>query len=167
MAILAKALNCVAILLLAVLIAGAYDVMHLGFGEMLSPLAIVPIALYAIFSIASLFLPTGKGPDGQMDEEGLVAKMDELQSKSNSRLATMQTTLDGMTGQDKESLVEENRVLKEQLEAIQQAEHDKVLSEAEKLRKKNEDLENQIKKWAVQTVGETVAGENAEQAKAA
>ena len=119
MTILAKTLNCVAIALVAVLLAGAYDVFHLGLGEVLSPFSIAPIALFAVFAIAALFLPAKIVNAGDINDDELAAKMDELQSKTNSRLAAMQTTLDGMTGQDKESLAEENKLLKEQLETIQ------------------------------------------------
>jgi len=139
----------------------------LGLGQILSPLAIIPITLFTIIAVIPIFIQGGNATSKQLDEESLIAKIDDVQSKATSRLAAMQNMLDGMTGQDKESLAEENKQLKEQLEAIKQAERDKVLSEAEKLRRKNEDLENQIKQWAIQTVGETVVDEESTQNKAA
>jgi len=157
MAILNKALNCLAILMAALMFAGLYDVGHLGLAEMLAPWAIGPIVVFVICSMVPVFVGA-KGADAEvLDEEGLTAKIDEVHSKATSRIAALQTSLDGLSGQDNEALLEENKALKEQLEAIQQAERDKVLSEAEQLRSKNEELEKQIKQWAIETVGGTVA----------
>ena len=167
MVIVNKALNCVAVLLAIILFAGLYDVGHFGLREMLSSLAIVPIVLFAICSTVPIFLNFGSSKGEVLDEEGLSAKIDEVRSRTASRITELQSTLDGLSAQDNEALVEENMTLKEQLEAIQRAERDKVLNNAEELRLRNEELENQIKHWAIQTVGEAIAEDRDGQAKAA
>ena len=156
MSIVTKTLNCIAAIMATILYLGLYDIGHFGLRELLSPLAIAPIALFAICSTVPIFLSASSSPSEDIDEEGLSAKIDELKSKTASRIAAIQSTLDGISGQDSETLIEENKMLKEQLEAIQQAERDKVLSDAEALRLRNEELESQIKQWAIQTVGESI-----------
>ncbi|MEP1208479.1 MAG: hypothetical protein ABJM29_10830 [Rhizobiaceae bacterium] len=165
MALVLKILQCLAIIMAAVMFAAAFDIGHFGLKEMISPFAIGPVVLFAILSIVPVFLSAkSSGGDGD-DNDALAEKLTEVQAKVNSRLAAMQTKLDDMTGQDKETLAEENRQLKEQLEEIQQAERDKAASDAELLRKRNEELEEQIKQWAIESVGNTFADKsNAEEA---
>lgn len=153
MALVLKILQCVAIVMAAILFAGAFDVGHFGFKDMISPFAIGPVVLFAILSIVPIFLTGRSSESEEFDEEGVAEKIGEIQAKMNSRLAALQSKVDDLTGQDKESLAEENRQLKEQLEAIQQAEREKIANDAELLRKRNEELENQIKQWAIDSVG--------------
>ena len=157
MALVLKILQCLAIILAAVLFAAAFDIGHFGLKDMISPFAIGPVVLFAIFSIVPVFL-SAKSTNGDAEgDDAVVERLTEVQAKVNSRLSSMQTRLDDLSGQDKETLAEENRQLKEQLEEIQQAERDKAASDAELLRKRNEELEEQIKQWAIESVGSTFA----------
>ena len=161
MALVGKILQCLAIVFAAVLFAGAFDVFHIGLNAVVAPFAIVPIALFAIFALAGDFLDPGSAASEPGEDEEGEDRLKELQSKLISRVTALQTQVDGLSGQDRDALEEENRQLKEQLEAIQQAERDKVTSDAEALRLRNEELENQIKQWAIKAVGDTVGGDTA------
>ena len=162
MALVLKILQFLAIICATVLLAGAYDIFNFGLKKMIAPFAIGPIVLFMVLSIVPVFLtPKPKTPEEE-EAEDIGEKLAELQAKVNSRLTDVQTKLDSLSGQDRESLQEENRILKEQLEAIQQAERDKVASDARSLRQRNEELENQIKQWAIEAVGKNVAKEEAE-----
>lgn len=161
MALVLKILQVLAIICATVLLAGAYDVFNLGLKKMIAPFAIGPIVVFMLFSILPVFLtPKPKSPEEE-EAEDLSEKLAEIQAKVNSRLTDVQTKLDSLSGQDRETLQEENRVLKDQLEAIQQAERDKVVSDAQSLRQRNEELEDQIKKWAIEAVGKNVTNVDA------
>lgn len=163
MALVLKILQVLAIICATVLLAGAYDVFNLGLKKMIGPFAIGPIIVFMLFSILPVFLtPKPKTPEEE-EAEDLGEKLAEVQAKVNSRLTDVQTKLDSLTGQDKETLQEENKILREQIEAIQQAERDKVASDARSLRQRNEELEEQIKKWAIEAVGNNVAKDAAEE----
>ena len=79
----------------------------------------------------------------------------------------MQNKLDSMSGQDVESLMARNQELQEQLDAYQQAEREKMDVEVDALRKRNEELEAQIKQWALDTITKSISGETPKAAKAA
>lgn len=159
MALVLKILQVLAIICATVLLAAAFDVFHFGLKDMIAPFAIGPIIVFMLFSIVPVFLtPKPKAVESEGDED-LAEKLAEVQAKVNSRLTAIQTKMDGLTGQDRESLQEENRLLKEQLEAIHQAERDKVENDAQSLRQRNEELENQIKQWAISAVGKNISAE--------
>ncbi len=158
MALVLKILQCVAVILATVMFAAAFDVGHFGLKEMIYPVAIGPVVLFAILSIVPIFLTAKSQAGDPAGEEGVDERIAEIQAKLNSRLTALQTKMDDLTGQDRESLAEENQQLKEQLEAIHQAEREKVVSDAENLRQRNQELESQIKKWAVDSVGGSLGG---------
>ena len=164
MALVLKILQVLAMVFAAVLLAGAYDVFHFGLHDMIAPFAIGPIVLFMIFSIIPVFLTVKPVTPATEADEEIGEKMAEIQAKVNSRLTAIQSKMDDMTGQGKESLEEENRQLKEQLDAIHQAEREKVMNDARSLRERNQELENQIKQWAIDAVGKHVTGEQAEEA---
>ena len=158
MALVVKILQCLAIICAAVLFAGAFDVFQLGLKKMIEPFAIGPIALFFIFSLVGVFLGGGKKVVEASEESSETdEKMAEFQAKMNSRMAALQTTVDGFSGQDRDSLQEENQRLRDEIEAIKKAEQEKAEGHAEALRKRNEELEEQIKQWAIEAVGKTVA----------
>ena len=162
-----KVLGSLAIISAALLFAAIYDVGHFGLRETVFPLAAVPLGVYVICAIATVFLSGGKGAPVDVDTAALTAKIDDLQSKASSRFAVMQNTIDSVMGKDYEALVEENKSLKEQLEAIHQDERGKIDDQVEQLRAKNLELEEQIRKWAIDSVGAAVAGSKAAASKAA
>lgn len=158
MAILSKVFGILAVLSVAVLFAGLYDVGNMNLKETIMPLAIAPIAVYALLSIATLFLG-GKSEPADLDTEELMAKIDDLQKKNTSRLVAFQNKIDILMGQDYETLQAENKELQAQLDAIKETEREKFDNEMEELRQRNEALEEQIKKWALETVGAAVGNE--------
>ena len=100
------------------------------------------------------------GQGGEGVEGGLAEQIQELQGKVNARLSSFQSTLDVMTGQDYEKTLAENRELKAQLDAIRAAEKEQIDQQVEMLRAKNAELEEQIRKWAIQSVGNAINGSN-------
>lgn len=164
MGLLPKVFGLLAVLSATVLFAAAFDVGHFGLFDMIEPLAIVPLSLFFLMSIAQLFMGGGKGGgDAVADETGLAESLSDFQSKTASRFAALQNSIDAMSGHDYDSLVAENRELKEQLDAIHEAAREKVDNEVEMLRAKNRELEEKIKDWAVQTVANAV-GDKADDA---
>ncbi len=153
MALVLKILQCVAVILATIMFAAAYDVGHFGLKDMIYPVAIGPVVLFAILSIVPIFLSAKSKGGEEVGDEGVDERIAEIQAKLNSRLTALQTKMDDLSGQDRESLAEENQQLKERLEAIQQAEREKVVNDAEHLRQRNQELENQIKQWAIDSVG--------------
>lgn len=159
--ILSKSFGVIAVISATLLFAGAYNIGNIGIQEMVSPLAIVPVALFGLSALVNVLVNGATSQPAAQDSEALSAAINEIQSKTTSRLAALQNQLDEMGGQDNEALINENRALREQLETIQQAEREKVLLEAEQLRSENAELEMQIKQWAIKKVDETINQEKA------
>lgn len=149
------------------LFAGLYDIGHFGIQNIVSDFAVVPVAIFILCAIPAIVMSRKSGGSSQVEDEALSAKFDELRSTTTSRLMNFQSTIDGMTGQDRESLIEENKWLKEQLDAVQNAERQKVVDEVEQLRSQNAILEEKIKKWAIQTVDATMENDKKENLNAA
>lgn len=162
MQVLSKALSCLAVLCAAILFAGLYDVGHFGLKKLIGPFAIVPISLLLVGSLMPLFLRGNAKPVESAGTEEFTDKIEDVRTELGSRISNLQGTVDGLSGQNTDSLIEENSQLKEQLDAIQQAERDRVLRETQELRSRNEALEEQIKQWAIKTVDETISPDDAE-----
>ena len=167
--LLSKAFAVLSILAGAALLAGLYDTMHLGLGEILHGFSIVPVSIYGVGAILAVLLnpkPAAVAAASGVDEVRLDALM-EFQSKAASRFSALQSQIDSFSGQDQAALLEENKALKAELDAIRQAEREKVDGEMETLRLRNEELERQIRLWASEAVGKAVKGEEIEPMKAA
>ncbi|MFP1632970.1 hypothetical protein ACLB6G_14655 [Zhengella sp. ZM62] len=157
-----KIMGALSVLSGAALLAGLYDVGHLGLVHMLEGVAIVLVPLYLVGALAAIFMggkaaaamAGGEGTDGVMAEQ-----LHELQSKVNARLTSFQSTLDAMTGQDYEKILAENKELRAQLDAIRAAEKEQIDQQVEMLRAKNAELEEQIRKWAIQSVENAINGD--------
>ena len=166
MALISKIMGALAILCVAILLAGLYDVGGAGMKKSIAPLAIVLVGVYVLFSLVSLFL--GGGSSADVDTEALMAKIEDVQKKNTSRLIGFQNKIDVLMGQDYETLLAENKELQSQLDAIKDAEREKVDNQMEELRQRNEELEEQMKKWAMETVDSAISrSEGGDQAKAA
>ncbi|WP_421857307.1 hypothetical protein [Oricola sp.] len=157
MGLIGKIMGALALVSASVLIAGIYDIGHFGLREIVFGFAWAPLALFFAGGLAHVFLGGAKAPDIPADTEALNAKIDDVQQKAASRFSSIQNSLDMVMGKDYEALAEENRQLKEQLDAIHAAERAKVEEEMDLLRQRNVELEEQIKKWAVETVAKSVA----------
>lgn len=160
--LLHKIFSVTSVLSATVLFAATFDVGHLGLAPMLGSLTAIPVATFAICSLAAIFTMPKAGSSeagAEVSEESLAA-FTQFQSKAISRFASIENTIDMMSGNDKESLIEENKALKAELDAIHQAERDKVASEVEELRKHNEQLEEEIKQWARKAVENAVTGQS-------
>jgi hypothetical protein len=157
-----KVSSVLAVLSATFLFAATFDVGHMGLAPMLGSLTVIPVVTFAIFSIAAIFTMPKAGSGGAVVEnsEDVIASFTQFQSKTASRFASLENTIDMMSGTDKESLIEENKKLKAELDAIHQAERDKVDSELEELRKHNEQLEEEIKLWARKAVENAVSGQS-------
>ncbi|WP_018689397.1 hypothetical protein [Ahrensia kielensis] len=158
--LLHKVFSVSSVLSATVLFAATFDVGHMGLAPMLGSLTAIPVATFAIFSIAAIFTMPKAGASASIgNSEDAIAAFTQFQSKTASRFASLENTIDMMSGNDKESLIEENKKLKAELDAIHQAERDKVDSEVEELRKHNEQLEEEIKQWARKAVENAVNGQ--------
>ncbi|MCB1426413.1 MAG: hypothetical protein R3D65_16020 [Zhengella sp.] len=163
MALIPKIMGALSVTSGAVLLAGLYDVGHVGLVHMLEGFAIVLVPLYLAGALAAIFMgghAAAPGQGGEGVEGGLAEQIQELQGKVNARLSSFQSTLDVMTGQDYEKTLAENRELKAQLDAIRAAEKEQIDQQVEMLRAKNAELEEQIRKWAIQSVGNAINGSN-------
>lgn len=167
-ALLPKVFGIISILCATVLFVAALDIGHLGLADKMGIIAAAPLGLYALLGLAALFMGPKPAASGAVGDDGSLAEaFADLKSKTASRFASMENTIDGFSGQDKETLIAENKELKEQLDAIHQAERTKVDDEIEQLRVKNDELEAQIKLWARSAVNSAVGGGEAEPQKAA
>ncbi len=149
------------------LFAGLYDLGQFGIQSIVSEFAVVAVSIFVLCSIASMVMDGKSGGSVPVEGEAMSAKFDELRSTTTSRLMNFQSAIDAMSGQDRESLIEENKWLKEQLDAVQNAERQKVVDEVEQLRSQNAILEEKIKKWAIQTVDAAMEDDKAENQNAA
>lgn len=166
MGMLAKIFAVSAAVLGALFFAAMFDVAGLGLKQMLGGLAIVLVPLFAILTIAGMVL-TPK-PDSDIEAQAArIAGLSDSLSKVTSQIIALQDQLDSLSGQDNETLKARNKELQAELDAIHQIERDKVDGEIETLRRRNEELEEQIKKWAFQAVGKSVGGEQVQPMKAA
>ena len=167
-ALLSKVFGIISIICATVLFVAALDIGHLGLADKMGIIAAAPLGLYALLGLAALFMgPKPSAAAAAGDDGSLAEAFAEFKSKTASRFAAMENTIDSFSGQDKETLVAENKELREQLDAIHQAERNKVDDEIEQLRMKNEELEEQIKQWARSAVNNAVGGEDAEPQQAA
>lgn len=166
MGMVSKALGVAAITLGALFFAAMFDVGHAGLLHTLAGSSIVLVPLFALFSIAAMFLAPKSGAD--LDElSAQVAALTEFKSKITSQVIALQNNMDSMSGQDIESLRLRNEELQAQLDAYQQAEREKMDVEVDALRKRNEELEAQIKQWALDTITKNISGDAPKAAKAA
>ncbi len=155
--LLTKIFGVLAVFSVTVLFVAALDIGHLGLAKTMSTLATIPLAIYFIGAMMMMFMGGGSSAPQEMpDVDELAAKIDDIQSKTASHIASFQNTIDAMSGQDRDSLMAENKALKEELEAIREAERQKAEDEFNSLRSKNEQLEQQIKEWAIKTVASSV-----------
>jgi hypothetical protein len=161
MPLLAKVFGTLSVLSAVVLFAAIYDVGHLDLRAAVFPFAWAPLALFAIGAIAQIFMSGSKASGAAPDAEALTALVHDIQTKMNHRFSVMQNTLDSVMGKDYETLAAENKELREQLDAIHEAARSKADGELEELRLKNLELEEQIKKWAIEAVGGSVADKGA------
>ncbi|MCY0095473.1 hypothetical protein [Hoeflea ulvae] len=166
MGMLSKVFALIAAVLASLFFAAMFDVAHLGLLQTLSGFAIGLVPLFAVLSIASMVL-TPK-PDADIEAQAAkIAGLSESLSKVTSQIVALQDQIDSLSGQDNETLKARNKELEAQLDAIHQVERDKVDGEIEALRRRNEELEEQIKKWAFEAVGKSISGEAVEPMKAA
>ncbi|MEQ8589686.1 MAG: hypothetical protein RIB70_07975 [Roseitalea porphyridii] len=165
-ALVPKLLAATSVVLAAVFFASMYDVGQIGLHHTLKGLAIALVPLWTVLAIAGIFLGGKTGAAGGVDSAQLTA-LQEFQSKATSQILALQNQLDSLGGQTNESLKERIRELEAELEVIHQAEREKVEGEIEALRQRNVELEEQIKKWAFEAVGKSVAGKPVEPMKAA
>jgi maltodextrin utilization protein YvdJ len=169
MSILRPAIAILATLLQAVMLAALFDVFHLGLQAAISPFAFILIALTMLLMIGSAFL--GNKSSGSNTDTAQISQLEDGQNKLSGRLNTMQTALDGLQAQladqktrvdelmaaDRNTLLEENASLKDKLAAVEKEELKRATEAASELRQRNEDLERQIKQWAVETVGQAIS----------
>ena len=166
MGLVSKLLGVTSVTLGALFFAAMFDVGHAGLLHTLAGSAIVLVPLFALSAIAALFLTPKSGADLE-EIAAQVAALTEAKSKLNSQVLGLQNQMDSMSGQDVETLRAKNKELQEQLDAIHQAEREKVDGEVDSLRQRNEELEAQIKQWALDTITKSVSGEKPAAAKAA
>lgn len=166
MGLVPKLLAVFAILLATVFFASMYDVGQMGLHHTLKGFAVAIVPVFALLSIAALFLSPKPSAEGSVDAAEISA-LQEFRSKATSQILALQNRLDSFSGQDLESLKARNEELEAELEAIHQAERDKVDGEIEALRQRNVELEEQIKKWAFEAVDKSVKGEEVEPMEAA
>lgn len=162
MALIPKIMGAVSVTAGAVLLAGLYDVGHLGLVHVLEGFAVFLVPLYLAGALAAIFMggkTVAPGAGGEGAEGGLAEQLQELQAKVNARLSSFQSTLDVVTGQDYEKILAENKELRAQLDAIRAAEKEQIDQQVEMLRAKNAELEEQIRKWAIQSVENAINGE--------
>lgn len=144
---------------LAVLFAEPYDVSHLDLKKTSEPSAIAPIALLLAVSLVFLFSDGTAKPVGA---EGPTIRIEDVRTTLGSRISNLQATLDGVSGASNEPLTEENTQLKAQLEAIQQAEQDNSVKGTQKLRSRNEVLEEQIRQLVIKPARKIVSSVDVE-----
>lgn len=166
MGLASKIVAVLAIALAALFFAAVFDVGHIGLHYNLKGLAIALVPLYALLAIAALFITPKAGGDNET-QVAQIAALNDFQSRATSQILALQNQFDSLGGQDNESLKARVQELEAELNAIHQAERDKVEGEIEALRQRNEELEEQIKKWAFEAVGKSVNGEQVEAMEAA
>lgn len=166
MGMVSKILAVTAVVLGTLFFAAVFDVAHLGLMPTFQGLAIALVPMLALCAIAAIFLAPKPGAEADA-HAAKITSLTEFQSKVASQILTLQNQLDSLSGLDIESLKARNSELQAELDAIHQLERDKVDGEIETLRKRNEELEEQIKKWAFDAVGKNVAGQPVQPMKAA
>ncbi|MDP2120071.1 MAG: hypothetical protein Q8S27_22875 [Hoeflea sp.] len=168
MGMVSKGLAVTATILATLFFAAMFDVGHMGLLSTLAGLGIVLVPLFALLAIAAMFLAPKSGADEAAIAHTLqIADLLEFQSKATSQILTLQGQIDSLSGQDNETLKARNKELQAELNAIHQAEREKVDGQIEALRQRNEELEAQIKAWALEAVGKTIRGEEPQPMKAA
>ncbi|OCW57944.1 hypothetical protein [Hoeflea olei] len=168
MGLVSKGLAVTATILASLFFAAALDLGHLDLAHTLSGPAIALVPLFAILAIAAMFLvPKSDADAAAIANAAQIAELLEFQSRATSQIIALQNKVDSLSGQDAETLKARNKELQDQLDAIHQAERDKVDSQIEALRQRNEELEAQIKAWALEAVGKSVKGETPQPMKAA
>lgn len=160
--LLAKVFGVLSILSISILLAGTYDVGSMDLKKTLMPLAIVFIGLYALLSIAALFMGGKSSPAADLDTDALMAKIEDVQKINTSRIVAVQNKIDGLLAQDYEAVLAENKELHAQLDEIKNAEREKADTEMEELRQRNDELEALMKQWAIETVGSAISPVNEE-----
>jgi hypothetical protein len=133
MGLVAKLLGVVAISLGTLFFAAMFDIGHAGLIHTLAGPAAILVPLFAVLSIGAMFL-TPKSTADLDEQEAQIAALSEFQSKMKSQILTLQNQMDSMSGQDVEALRARNKELQEELDAIHQAEREKMDVEVDALR---------------------------------
>ncbi|MEP3438941.1 MAG: hypothetical protein ABJN75_19495 [Hoeflea sp.] len=168
MGIVSKVCATVATLLGTLFFAAMFDVGHLNLLSTLAGMGSVLVPLFAVLAVAAMFLtPKSEADAAAITHTSQIADLLEFQSKATAQILTLQNQIDSLSSQDNAALKARNKELQDELDAIHQAERDKVDGQIEALRQRNEELEAQIKAWAFDTVGKTVKGEQPHPMKAA
>lgn len=157
MVLVSKLLGVGAIVLGALFFAAMFDLGHMGLIHTFASSAIVLVPLFTLSALAALFMAPKSGAEFDA-QAARIAALEEFRSKVTSQVLGLQGKLDSITGPDVEALKAHNKELQAQLDAIHQAEREKMDSEVETLRKRNEQLEAQIKQWALETISKNVGG---------
>ncbi|MDF1607396.1 hypothetical protein PZ897_04335 [Hoeflea sp. YIM 152468] len=166
MGLVSKMLAAITVILTTLFFAASFGVGPIGLMQTLKGLAIVLVPMLALCALAAIFLAPKAGAQAEAHTAKITA-LSEFQSKVASQILALQNQLDALSGQDIKALKARNAELQAELDAIHQLERDKVDGEIEALRKRNEELEEQIKKWAFEAVGKNVAGQPVQPMKAA
>jgi len=168
MGMVSKALAVTATIIATLFFAAMFDVGHMGLLGTLAGMSIALVPLFAVLAIAAMFLaPKSDADAAAIAHAAQIADLIEFQSKATSQILTLQNQVDSLSGQDNAALKARNKELQDQLDAIHQAEREQVDSQIETLRQRNEELEAQIKAWALEAVGKSVKGEQPQPMKAA
>lgn len=168
MGMVSKTLAISATILGTLFFAAMFDVGHFNLLRTLADFGIVLVPVFAILVIgAMLFAPKSGADAASIAHTSQISDLQEFQSKATSQILALQSQIDSLSGQDNDTLKARNKELQAELDAIHQAEREKVDSQIEALRQRNEELEAQIKAWALEAVGKTVKGEQPQPMKAA
>lgn len=143
----------VAVVTLLVMLVALFDVGSYGLGTQLRGFALVPIAIFTLTAIGALvpaFMPRST------DDEAIEARIQEFEARMVAQMGETRTKVETHIGSDYQDLKAENETLREQLNAIDEAQQASIKDEVERLRAVNSELEAQIKQWAIGSVSQAV-----------
>lgn len=157
---------CASLTLLSgvVLAVGAFNLGPAGLVDIIHSLAFVPIGLFLLCGLATVFLASSVRA---VEARQIEAKLEEIEQRVSARVAEAVEKVDTHVGEDYQAVREQNKVLQEKLEEFRKAERDKLTEEMEKLRSLNGELEEQIKRWAIGSVDQMVSETGSEGIKVA
>lgn len=145
------ALTLVAVVLL---VGGMHDLLVVDLTPFLAP-AILP-ALVMILAGASLML-VGGNKIAAVDRQAAEDRATAVRAEVEERLAAVEARIDAFIAEEHKRLKAENDQYRKEVELHRAAEAKKVAEELHALREQNFDLQDQIKKWAVNSVESAIA----------
>ena len=135
------------------LFVGSFNVGPAALADIVHSFSIIPASLFALCLVGSVVT---NGAIRSAERASLTAMIAEIEQKVEARVMEASAKVDTHIGDDYQALRTQNQQLREELDKLHEAEQARMAAEVEQLRSVNNELEEQIKRWAIGSVDQAI-----------